>query len=279
MAYRPAGWRAGIKVSAMIKFFRRIRQGLLAENKFSKYLLYAIGEIILVVIGILIALQINNWSEEAKVSKSIANHLLILQQNLREDQVQLRYLRQRMTENVQYADSSMLQIQTRIPVSNKIKLYLMKLILEYQFNPNTNAMETITQSNEIPFLEPELRSAILNYYALVERTKEREHISNTQIQSKYETHLNNAYAEVFQKDNEWDFIQSFYQGDPRPTTPVGKVKLLSDRRLEALLVSRYYQSTTLERLYSDLLASSGAILELLDQSAPARDTPAVSANP
>ena len=46
----------------MLKFFRKIRQQLLSENKFSKYLLYAIGEIILVVIGILIALQLNMWS-------------------------------------------------------------------------------------------------------------------------------------------------------------------------------------------------------------------------
>jgi hypothetical protein len=46
----------------MIKFFRKIRQQLLTENKFSKYLLYAIGEIVLVVIGILIALSINNWN-------------------------------------------------------------------------------------------------------------------------------------------------------------------------------------------------------------------------
>ena len=44
----------------MIKFFRKIRQRLLTENKFSTYLIYAIGEIILVVIGILIALQVNN---------------------------------------------------------------------------------------------------------------------------------------------------------------------------------------------------------------------------
>ncbi|TWO31348.1 hypothetical protein E1J38_013840 [Seonamhaeicola sediminis] len=44
----------------MIKFFRKIRQKLLSESKFSKYLLYAVGEIVLVVIGILIALQINN---------------------------------------------------------------------------------------------------------------------------------------------------------------------------------------------------------------------------
>ncbi len=50
----------------MIKFFRKIRQKTLTENKFSKYLLYAIGEIILVVIGILIALQVNNWNEKRK---------------------------------------------------------------------------------------------------------------------------------------------------------------------------------------------------------------------
>ena len=48
----------------MIKFFRKIRQKLLSENKFSKYLLYALGEIVLVVIGILIALQINNWNQK-----------------------------------------------------------------------------------------------------------------------------------------------------------------------------------------------------------------------
>jgi len=50
----------------MIKFFRKIRQKMLIENKFSKYLLYAIGEIILVVIGILIALQINILNQAKK---------------------------------------------------------------------------------------------------------------------------------------------------------------------------------------------------------------------
>ena len=59
----------------MIKFFRKIRQNLLSEGKTRKYLKYAIGEIILVVIGILIALSINNWNEERKaVNKT--EHLL-----------------------------------------------------------------------------------------------------------------------------------------------------------------------------------------------------------
>ena len=48
----------------MLRFFRQIRQNLLTENRFSKYLLYAIGEILLVVIGILIALQVNAYQEE-----------------------------------------------------------------------------------------------------------------------------------------------------------------------------------------------------------------------
>ena len=53
----------------MIKIFRKIRQNLIMENKTSKYFKYAIGEIILVVIGILIALQINNWNEGKKAKE------------------------------------------------------------------------------------------------------------------------------------------------------------------------------------------------------------------
>ena len=53
----------------MIKFFRKIRQDLLSKGKTGKYLKYAVGEIVLVVIGILIALQINNWNENRKNSE------------------------------------------------------------------------------------------------------------------------------------------------------------------------------------------------------------------
>ena len=53
----------------MLKFFRKIRQKLLAENKLSNYLLYAFGEIVLVVVGILIALQVNTWNQNRLDSK------------------------------------------------------------------------------------------------------------------------------------------------------------------------------------------------------------------
>ena len=69
----------------MIKFFRKIRQKLLSESKFSKYLIYAVGEIILVVIGILIALQINNWNESDKQSKKQLELLKSLRNELKAD--------------------------------------------------------------------------------------------------------------------------------------------------------------------------------------------------
>jgi len=53
----------------MINFFRKIRRQLANENKFQKYFRYAFGEITLVVIGILIALQVNNWNEKRKQQK------------------------------------------------------------------------------------------------------------------------------------------------------------------------------------------------------------------
>ena len=55
----------------MINFFRKIRYNLMEKNKTGKYLKYAIGEILLVVIGILIALQINTWNEERLKQKEL----------------------------------------------------------------------------------------------------------------------------------------------------------------------------------------------------------------
>ena len=64
----------------MIKFFRKIRQNLLSEGKTGKYLKYAIGEIVLVVIGILIALSINNWNENRKTQNNQEKYLILLKE-------------------------------------------------------------------------------------------------------------------------------------------------------------------------------------------------------
>ena len=70
----------------MIKFFRHIRKSLIEQNKMGKYFKYAIGEIILVVIGILIALQINNWNE-ARKTKLVELKIL---KELKEDLIETR---------------------------------------------------------------------------------------------------------------------------------------------------------------------------------------------
>ena len=69
----------------MIKFFRHIRRALLSESKFAKYMLYAIGEIILVVIGILIALQINTWNNNKIEERKETKILLQLKNGLMSD--------------------------------------------------------------------------------------------------------------------------------------------------------------------------------------------------
>ncbi|MCB0647851.1 MAG: hypothetical protein KDC49_14380 [Saprospiraceae bacterium] len=79
-----------------MKIFRNIRQALLEENKTTRYLKYAVGEIILVVIGILIALQINNWNEERKEG--------IVEKNL------LSNLREEFEDNLTDLDSTAIQV-------------------------------------------------------------------------------------------------------------------------------------------------------------------------
>ena len=69
----------------MIKFFNNIRNTFLNKGKTSKYLKYATGEIILVVIGILIAIQINNWNENRKQEEKLQNYLINLKEALTND--------------------------------------------------------------------------------------------------------------------------------------------------------------------------------------------------
>ena len=70
----------------MLNFFRKIRRQLANENKFQKYFRYAIGEIVLVVLGILIALQINNWNEHRKkmynLNRQLSKFIMILKLKL-----------------------------------------------------------------------------------------------------------------------------------------------------------------------------------------------------
>jgi len=75
----------------MIKFFRHIRQSHIMKNQTGKYLKYAIGEIVLVVIGILIALQINNSSEYHKQAKLVKSYYENLHSDLEKDSTEFHF--------------------------------------------------------------------------------------------------------------------------------------------------------------------------------------------
>ena len=71
----------------MFKFFRKIRQNLLLQNRVKKYLLYAIGEIILVVVGILIAVSIDNWNQEKELEKAEIENYQDIVNDLKKDSI------------------------------------------------------------------------------------------------------------------------------------------------------------------------------------------------
>lgn len=76
----------------MIKFFRKIRQEILSENKLGKYLIYAIGEIVLVVIGILIAINLNNSNQQDAISENVELKLKLLRNSIYQDSISLQGL-------------------------------------------------------------------------------------------------------------------------------------------------------------------------------------------
>ena len=82
----------------MITFLRKIRQKLIAQNKLTRYLVYALGEILLVVIGILIALQVNNWNEERKRNSNFFATIEQIYNGLELESQELDYVIQNLSQ-------------------------------------------------------------------------------------------------------------------------------------------------------------------------------------
>jgi hypothetical protein len=167
----------------MIKFFRKIRQNMLTENKFSKYLLYAIGEIVLVVIGIFLAIQLNNLNENRKKSDKEVSFLVRLKDDINADisdlsrEDSLALIRESRTEkglevfyyaktiqDIITADSLFTVTWTNIKVNRKT----------YDEILNTSGIYTIKNKK--------LRDNLTEYYDLIEMFQQfvREMISDSQ---------------------------------------------------------------------------------------------------
>ena len=96
----------------MIKFFRRIRFDLMEKNKTGKYFKYAIGEIILVVIGILIALQINNWNEKNNTIKKTHTYLNALNTEIESNNITIKRYIDSYHTDIKWASESLSQLHS-----------------------------------------------------------------------------------------------------------------------------------------------------------------------
>lgn len=97
----------------MIKFFRNIRQNLLKEGKTTKYLKYAIGEIFLVVIGILIALSLNNWNENRKQEQNLKKVYRVIVEDLEKDNLEIDSILVDLKKREKLLDKVMSQTLTK----------------------------------------------------------------------------------------------------------------------------------------------------------------------
>ncbi len=141
----------------MIKFFRRIPQKLLEENRFSKYLLYAIGEIVLVVIGILIALQINNWNLTQQDRKTEKENLLALQKEFSQNSAKLKEVILQNNENI-YGAEKMIQSFRKTfkdTISDQtIAIYGSETFgIEINFEPETGVLTEIISSGQLKLIQ------------------------------------------------------------------------------------------------------------------------------
>jgi len=138
----------------MIKFFRRIRQQLLSENKFSKYLFYALGEIVLVVIGILIALQINNWNngrlDKLDERKSYEN----IKRQVIDDKTELTKVKNFNNYfSATYEHANKIILAKDYSKSDSLALIAMGLSQYSIFNRSGNIYETLVNSGDLKLLK------------------------------------------------------------------------------------------------------------------------------
>jgi len=147
----------------MIKFFRKIRQRLLSENKFSKYLIYAIGEIILVVIGILIALGINNWNENSKNNDEEKIILINLNKDLKTDSIQFTYYEEQFKEIDQlHLDLFKLAHDSIVLDSISEPILLRRLLFFEQL------VDMDLKDNLKKIANPKINNALINYLISVQ---------------------------------------------------------------------------------------------------------------
>ncbi|MCR9015408.1 DUF6090 family protein [Aquiflexum gelatinilyticum] len=147
----------------MLKFFRKIRQKLLSENRVTRYLVYAIGEIFLVVIGILIALQVNNWNEGRKEKAREREYLLFALENIKADSLSLDSILSRTKKIIDVHQNLIDYSENKISQEAVGNLDLVRYS-----EPNILILKKNNPNLPNVVKEQELRKVLLDHYLAIE---------------------------------------------------------------------------------------------------------------
>ncbi len=165
----------------MISFFRRVKKRLLEESKVGSYLAYAIGEIILVVLGILIAIQINKINTNRVDRQYEYNYLEAVSANLKEDikEIQLRLKKDSVHLTAQ---TDLVRAFTNDSIRSdeeKMKYIMHNSAVISYFNPQNTAFEDMKSSGNLDLIRDDsLRYQILEYYNFSQRVVSSQEINN-----------------------------------------------------------------------------------------------------
>lgn len=152
----------------MIKFFRKIRQNLLSEGKTRKYLKYALGEIVLVMIGILLALQVNNWNQNRQNHNLEYQYYERLLDDVREERLILEATFNYSKQVTKHAKNAIAVFENSVnanpdPLTNLIDMYQASQLLD-PFSASSTYKELIA-SGQINLIQDDfLKTALIRYY-------------------------------------------------------------------------------------------------------------------
>lgn len=148
----------------MIKFFREIRQKSLIENKFNKYLLYAIGEIVLVVVGILIALAINNNNEARKIKVEELSYLNGVKSDLQLNLTELKIYNTARGKSVNSAEIILDCFEEiKILRPDEFNFHNLNVQIWFPFNENNNIFQELINSGKFAIISNDsIKKMLLN---------------------------------------------------------------------------------------------------------------------
>lgn len=147
-----------------MKFFRKIRQRLLVNEKISKYLFYAIGEIILVVIGIVLALQVNNWNENRKVRNNEVNLLIELQSDLKFNLHEMVDLSKSLSSRISAANQIITNTRLDTIAMDTVKKWFEDIYENSNFNSPQNVYQKMLNSDNQLITNPKIREWVTDLY-------------------------------------------------------------------------------------------------------------------